>query len=100
MIGNPEIWESDAGIFGRAWFKADKRGLKAAQEFENVMASKGWAVVHVAVSDSGTDVGRSVVKSAIGLGALAATGFGFVGTSRKQGQIVLTLQKVSGFPGS
>jgi len=91
-MGDFEKWEDERYVYFRARFSADEQGAAAAANVERSVSNRGFSVIDVAVTGGGTDVGRSIATSALGLGLFAATGFGFVGTSREKGQLVVTFR--------
>ena len=96
MIGEPESWVDEVRGIGyvRARYRADQNGVNEAEEALRTAARDGFEVVDISHSGEGIDLTKTGVKSAVGLGLLGLTGFGFVGTSRKRGEIVITWGKV------
>lgn len=94
MLESPNVWEQDGRIFASARFEGSKKGIAAAEAYQASLSRSGWELIDVQTKGGGTDVARSLGKSALGLGLLGATGFGFLGTSRRRGEITTTYEKV------
>lgn len=94
MLESSDAWEENGRIFARARFEGSKKGIAAAEAHQAYMHSAGFRLIDVQTTGGGTNVARSLGKSALGLGLLGATGFGFLGTSRKRIEIAALYEKV------
>lgn len=94
VIESARVWEEAGRVLASARFEGSKKGIAAAEAFQQQAIRSGFALIDVQLVGGGTDVPRSLGKSALGLGLLGATGFGFIGTSRKRTEILTVYEKV------
>jgi hypothetical protein len=93
MSGVVRTWVDGDGAYVEARFRADKGGVREAQAAATRLGAQGYVVVKQYQTGGHVNATKSVGKSLLGLGLLGATGFGFVGTSRDPGEIVVVFRK-------
>jgi hypothetical protein len=82
-------FELDGYLFVDGEFPATQDGLRLLQLAETRMFERGFIVVALDQTSTSLDVGRTLARSAAGLGMLGLTGFGLFSTARRPGRFVV-----------